>query len=301
MVSAWVCLVEMLMQIAINGLVAGSAISLLAVAFQIVYLPTRVFFVGLAGLYCLAPYLWLLMQANGMHWIICVLTSVCVASLLAVLCEWVNHAPLERKGASEGSHLISSLGIYILFVQLVIMVWGNDAQTLRKGLDATVHLGGMVLTRSQVLLAAVSWLMMAGFVAMLRVTDIGLRLRALADNPVQFALFGYNVDVHRLIAFGLAGVFGAAASLLTAYDIGFNPHRGLHAVLLAVVAVIVGGRSSFMGPIIGGIVLGVIRAQVVWHLSARWQEAATFAVLGLFLLLKPQGLFGHRVRIEAAA
>jgi branched-subunit amino acid ABC-type transport system permease component len=131
--------------------------------------------------------------------------------------------------------------------------------------------------------------------------NLGLRLRALADNPVQFALFGYNLDRHRLLAFGLAGVFATASSLVTAYDIGFDPHTGLNEVLLAVVAAIIGGRGSFMGAFVGALLLGTLRAQVVWYWSARWEEAATFALLALFLLIRPQGLLGQKYRLEAAA
>lgn len=289
------------MQIVLNGLISGLAIALLAVAFQMVYLPTRVFFVGLAGLYSLAPYLYLLGQEVCGCWDVSVMFSLIVVIALSLLFEWINHAPLTCKGASDGAQLISSLGIYIVLVQVVAMVWGNDTRTLRTGLDPTVQFFGSVLTRSQLLMAGVACILLLGFLAMLRATGIGLRLRALADNPVQFALYGYDVDVHRLIAFGLAGLFATAAALLTAYDIGFDPHTGLHAVLLAVVAVIIGGRTSFVGPIMGGVLLGLIRAQVVWHFSARWQEAVTFAVLALFLLLCPQGLFGQRTRVEASA
>nr|VFJ77890.1 MAG: amino acid/amide ABC transporter membrane protein 1, HAAT family [Candidatus Kentron sp. FW] len=286
------------MQILLNGLISGLAIALLAVAFQVVYLPTRVFFIGLAGLYALAPYVYLASEKSFAFWPISVILSTITIIFLAVAIEWANHAPLTRKRASEGAHLIASLGIYIVIVQIVAMIWGNDTQTLRTGLDFTLPLGDSILTGSQLLMLTVSCLLLAGFLLMLRVTGVGLRLRALADNPTQFALYGYNVDTHRLMAFALAGIFVTAASLLTAYDIGFDPHTGLHAVLLAVVAVIIGGRRSFVGPIVGGLLLGVIRAQVVWHLSARWQEAVTFALLALFLLLRPQGIFGHKGRVE---
>jgi branched-chain amino acid transport system permease protein len=288
------------MQIILNGLISGCAIALLAVAFQIVYLPTRVFFIGLAGLYSLTPYCLLAARNVGMPVAVGVAMAFAAMIVLSGLCEWLNHAPLARKNASDGAHLISSLGLYIIFVQLIAMIWGNNTKSLRGGLDSTIHLGGAILTGSQLLMAGVACALLLGAWTMLRVSDIGLRLRALADNPTQFALFGYNVDVYRLIAFSLAGAFAAASSLLTAYDIGFDPYTGLHAVLLAVVAVIVGGRHSFIGPAIGGLLLGVVRTQVVWHLSARWQEAVTFAVLALFLLLRPRGLFGQQTRIEAA-
>nr|VFJ46241.1 MAG: branched-chain amino acid transport system permease protein/neutral amino acid transport system permease protein [Candidatus Kentron sp. DK] len=287
------------MQIFLNGLISGLAIALLAVAFQVVYLPTRVFFVGLAGLYALVPYVYLTTQGSFGLWPLSIAISVIVIVGLAVSIEWANHAPLTRKRASEGAHLISSLGIYIVVVQIVAMLWGNDTQTLRTGLDTIFPVGDSILTQSQLILFIVASLLLVGFLIMLRITDMGLRLRALADNPIQFALYGYNIDGHRLLAFALAGIFVTAASLLTAYDIGFDPHTGLYAVLLAVVAVIIGGRTSFVGPIVGGLLLGVIRAQVVWHLSARWQEAVTFVILALFLLLRPQGLFGNRERIES--
>jgi branched-chain amino acid transport system permease protein len=296
-----VCHALLRMQILFNGVISGAAIALLAVAFQLVYLPTRVFFIGLAGLYAVAPYFVLATQKAGMHLVVGGASAVLAVVGLALLCEWLNHAPLTRKGASDGAHLISSLGVYILLVQIVAMIWGSDTKTLRVGIDSTVRLGGSVLTRSQIVIAGLATALLFGFWMLLRSTNIGLRLRALADNPMQFALFGYNIGTHRLVAFGFAGIFAAASSLLTAYDTGFDPYMGLHAVLLAVVAVIIGGRYSFAGPAIGGLFLGLIRAQVVWHLSARWQEAVTFVILALFLLVRPQGLFGHQTRVEASA
>lgn len=287
------------MQILLNGLVSGSAIALLAVAFQAVYLPTRVFFIGLAGVYAFVPYIALaVMQAGGPGWLAAVVAMLASVAL-CLLCEWANHAPLSRRRASDGAQLIASLGIYIILVQLVAMIWGNDTKTLRTGLDAVYHFAGLTLVGAQVLMATVSALLLGGFAFFLRRSTLGLRLRALSDNPVQFALFGYNIDHHRLLAFALAGVFAAASALLTSFDVGFDPHGGLHAVLLAVVAVIIGGRGSFWGPVAGAIILGLLRAAVVWHFSARWQEAATFGLLAVFLLLKPHGLSGHGTRLEA--
>jgi branched-chain amino acid transport system permease protein len=289
------------MQILLNGLISGSAIALLAVAFQMVYLPTRVFFIGLAGIYSLSPFLVFAAAKAGLPHAVGIILAVVASVLVAVACEWLSHARLARKGASDGAHLIASLGIYIVLVQVIAILWGNDTKTLRAGLDSTVHLAGSILTGSQLIMAVVTTALLLGVWAMLRASNIGLRLRALADNPTQFALFGYNVDAHRLVAFAFAGAFASASSLLTAYDIGFDPYTSLHAVLLAVVAVIIGGRHSFVGPAIGGLLLGLVRAQVVWHLSARWQEAVTFGVLALFLLVRPHGLFGQKTRIEATA
>jgi len=269
------------------------------VAFQAVYLPTRVFFIGLAGIYSVVPYLAHSVLKAGGGWWLALPVAVGGSILLALFCEWANHARLSRKNAAEGTHLVSSLGIYIILVQVAAMVWGNSTKTLRTGLDSVTRMGETTITGAQWITVAAAVILLGGFAAFLMRSNLGLRLRALADNPTMFALYGYNIDRHRLLAFGLCGFFAAGAALVTGYDIGFDPHVGLNAVLLAVVAVIIGGQGSFLGPVVGALILGLLRAQVVWHFSARWQEAATFAVLAAFLLLRPQGILGRQTRLEA--
>jgi branched-chain amino acid transport system permease protein len=134
----------------------------------------------------------------------------------------------------------------------------------------------------------------------LRYTTIGVRLRALADNPTMFALFGHDVRHYRLVAFAFAGGVASASALASAYDVGFTPHGGLHAILLAIVAVIIGGRSSFVGPVVGALVVGAVRALVCYS-AAQWQDGATFALLALFLLLRPRGILARVTRVEATS
>jgi branched-chain amino acid transport system permease protein len=287
------------MQILVNGIITGLTIAVLALAFIVVYLPTQVFHVALGGIYVLVPFVtWAGIQAK-IPWSLSVLLAILTTLAVSLLCERFNHRPLERKGAGSGVHLVSSLGIYIILVQIVALIWGNETKVLRTGLDGVVKFGAIVLTNAQLGAAMISVVTLAIFYLWLHYSQLGLQFRALADNPKEFALRGYNVHRLRLLAFGISGLLGAVSSLLVAYDIGFDPNGGLSAVLLAVVAAIIGGRQSFLGPILGGILLGVIRSEVVWFLSARWQEAVTFLILALFLFLRPNGILGAKVRLEA--
>ena len=286
------------MQIFLNGLISGLTIAVLALGFTVVYLPTRVFHVALGAIYTLVPFItWSLLKT--MPWWIAIALAIVCGGLTSLLCEWLNHRWLERKQAASGTHLVSSLGIYILVTQMVALVWGNETKVLRQGLDNVIKWGDVVLTYAQLIAAGVALLLMGGFYLWLKFSDVGLQFRALADNPKELALRGYNIYRLRTIAFGISGVLGAIASLLVSYDIGFDPNGGLAAVLLAVVAVIIGGRQSFFGAVLGGILLGVVRSEVVWFLSARWQEAVTFALLAVFLYIRPNGLLGTQTRLEA--
>ena len=113
------------------------------------------------------------------------------------------------------------------------------------------------------------------------------------------ALRGYNIRRLRVFAFAVSGFLAAESAVLVAYDVGFDPHGGIHALTLAIVAVIIGGRQTFIGPLLGSLLLGLVRAQVVWNLSARWQDAVTFILLAGFLLLRPEGLLNPQGRVEA--
>lgn len=287
------------MQILANGIITGLTIAVLALAFTVVYLPTRVFHIALGGVYTLTPFLaWAILQSKSPS-ILAVLLAVFGSIGFSLLCELLNHSLLENKRAASGTHLVSSLGIYIILVQTVAMIWGNETKVLRMGLDGVVKMGGVVLTYAQLLAALVSLIILIIFYGWLRFSRLGLQFRALADNPKEFALQGYNVFRLRLLAFGISGFLGAVASLLVAYDIGFDPNGGLTAVLLAVVSVIIGGRQSFFGSVLGGILLGVLRSEVVWFWGSRWQEAVTFLILALFLFLRPNGLLGTFRRLES--
>ena len=289
------------MQVVINGLITGLVTALLAAAFSAVYLPTRVFHLALAGIYVAVPYVAWYGSQKGLPFAVAVSLAICFGILASFLCEILNHRPLNRKGASDGAHLIASLGVSIIFIQAVALIFGNETKVLRTEVDSTFHFIDATLTRTQIVAAITSAMLLAGYVMWLRLTGLGLTLRALADNPVEVALRGYDVFRLRLVAFGISGALGSVAALLTAYDLGFDPNGGLGPLLLAIVAVIIGGRRSFIGSIIGGIILGLARNSVAWHWSAKWQDAVTFLLMAISLLLLPNGLLGRKVRLETDA
>lgn len=289
------------MQILVNGFASGLGIAMLAIAFTSVYLPTKVFHVGLGAVYSLVPYVgWASLQA-GCSWPLAIIFSIISGVVLSVLCEILNHGPLENQKASAGAHLISSLGIYIVVVQSIAMIWGNQSKVLFTDIGSTITLGDIFITWSQLLIICIGLFSISAYLLWIKFSKLGLKFRALANNPNQFALLGFNIRYLRLSAFMVSGVMCSIASLLTATDIGFDSQSGLSIVLLAVTAMIVGGQQVYLGAVLGGVMMGLIRAQVVWFFSAKWQDAVTFIVLALVLVLRPYGLLGRKERLEAGS
>lgn len=287
------------MQILVNGIISGLSIALMALAFNVIYLPTRIFYVALGGLFSITPYIYWESMRQGSPWYLGIFLSLLGTILLSAFYELINHGPLERRKASLGTHLVSSLGFYIITVQAIVLIWGNETKSFREGLDLVLHFGMITLTLSQLLTFVISIILLIFFHLWLKFTKYGLKFRALSDNPVEFVLRGYNVNKVRYLSFGISGLLCATSSLLASNDIGFEPYGGLMPFLYAVVATIIGGRKSLLGPVLGGIMLGILRTGAVWFLTERWQEALTFILLALFLFVRPYGLIGRKARLES--
>lgn len=288
------------MQIFLNGLLQGILFGAIGVAFALVYRTTKVFHLALGGCLAMAPYLVLAGVYLGMPVLLATAVAVGITALIGIAIEESIHWPLERKRAPSEVHLIASLGAYLILVQCIALIWGNETRILRAGLDATWSWGEITLAQAQVLGPVVALIAVVALLAWLAGSSRGIELRALADNPILTALLGRNVRALRRWVFALSGALAAVAALSQAWDVGFDPHIGLKAVLLGMVAMIIGGTRSYIGPFIGGLLLGVLRAEVVWFGSARWEEAVTFALLALFLFFRPQGIFARQTRMESA-
>lgn len=289
------------MQILVKGLLQGVLFGAIGVAFALVYRTTKVFHIALGGCLALAPYLALAALGVGSPPWLAVLLAITMAMAIGILIEEIIHWPLTRKRAPSEVHLIASLGAYLILVQSIVLIWGNETRILRTDLDAIWIIGNINLSQAQVFGMALTLLATLGLFVWLSRANRGIEFRALADNPVLVALLGRNVRSLRRWVFGVSSALVATAALARAWDVGFDPYIGINAVLLGMVAMIIGGVGSYVGPLVGGILLGVLRAEVVWFGSARWEEPVTFLLLALFLFLRPQGLFARQVRLEESA
>lgn len=291
-----------MIQSLVNGLIEGLLLAAVGVAFSLVYATTRVFHIALGAIYAMAPYVLLAALRFGLPWYAGAGGAIAAAVGLGFAAEAIVHWPLERRRAPAEVHFISSLGAFLVIGQIVVLIWGNDAQILYTGVDTVYEVAGLRATAGQLIGAIVAATALAGTFAWMRWSDVGLQFRALASNPALLATLGRDIRRLRWAVFGLSGALAALVALATARDVGFDPNVGMHTVLLGVAATIVGGRGSFAGAAVAGLLLGVLRAQIAWHASARWEDAATFLLLAGFLLLFPGGLrslaAGRATRLE---
>jgi branched-chain amino acid transport system permease protein len=217
---------------------------------------------------------------------------------LGILIEVLIYKPLNNKQAPLAIFMISSIGINILFENLIAMIWGNETKILRPGVEKTYAFGPIILNRIQLSQVAVFLFFSTSLLIFLKYHKMGKIIRATADNAALTMVMGADVNRIRLIVFGLGSFLAGISSILIALDVGVDPHVGFNAVLCGAVATIVGGIGIFGGAIVGAFVLGIAQSLVIWQASARWEQAITFVILVFFLLFRPQGLLGQKKRQE---
>ncbi|HVJ98956.1 MAG TPA: urea ABC transporter permease subunit UrtB, partial [Acidimicrobiia bacterium] len=137
---------------------------------------------------------------------------------------------------------------------------------------------------------------LAGLYAMLKYSSFGRQIRATVQNRELAETAGVSTrNVDRITFFagsGLAGVGGVAIALIS----GTNPNLGLTYIIPAFLVVVAGGVGQLKGTVIAAFVVGIVTAFFTDWTSGSWAQVLTFALVVIFLQVRPQGLFTVRTR-----
>jgi len=286
-------------QLLANGLVNGCGYALVALGFAFVYNTTRIFHFAHGAVYALAAYVFYSFFVQwGFPLVLAVGATLLLIAAFGVLIDELIHAPLDERGTSMLIHLLSSIGLYTVVVNVIALLYGNQTKVLSSGVGTTYSFGGVTLVRIQVVTVITAVVVLGAVFVVLWKTRLGKMLRAMRDDPELVAVMGVNPSTLRRTVFALGSGLAAVAAILLGLDVGIDPRIGMSAILNGAVAVIIGGMGKFEGAVLGGLLIGLLQALVVWQASAQWQDAITFVVLILFLLFRPQGILGEKGRVE---
>ena len=289
----------MALQFIINGLIVGSVYALVALGFSLIYHTTNVFHIAHGAIYTAGAYLlYLFYFLFGIPFIVSLLLALICTVGLGILIDGIVYHPILKSRPNPLIAFISSLGVYIILVNLIALLFGNETKILLPGVEPTFSFASLIVTRIQVIQLLVSLLLIGGVFLLLWKSKLGYIIRGLADNQELMSILGLKVDTVRRAVVGLGSALAGLAAVLVALDIGIAPYAGMEILLIAAVATIIGGVGSYHGAVLGAVVLGVVQNLVVWQASARWQSAVTFLILLLVLLIKPQGLLSRQRRVE---
>lgn len=284
-------------QLCVNALVAGSIYSLVGVGFSLVYQVQR-FFHFTHGLTCAAgAYVAFSVCQLSANIPIAILAGICAAGVLGALLEMCMIAPIRKRNGSALVLLLASIGAYLVGQNLISIGFGDDLKTLSSGrIRAGLLIFGARITIDQIGVIVASITAIVGVALLLKLTNSGRYIRAVANDEQLARTLGLNVDRVRLLVMVTGSALAGLAGTLFALDQDIVPTMGMKLLLMGVVAMVVGGRTSVLGAAAGGIIIGVAQNICAIWLPLVWQDSVVFGILVLFLLIRPYGLVGHTVR-----
>ena len=284
----------MVLQIIVNGLMAGFIYALVAVGLTLTWGVMDVinFSHGeflLWGMYA-AFGLWSLFSLDPV-----IALPVCVA-LVFILGLVTYFGIIKRVLNAPGlTALLATFGLSMVLKNLAQFFFTANYKNVTDTIfdSGTIRIGSLFIIRHDYLAAAVGSLVLTLLVILfINKTKTGIAIKATSISRETAQLMGINTDKVFAITFGLSGAcVGAAAALMASFT-PITPDSCAFYSVLAFVIVALGGFGNIRGAMLAGLLVGLIEALGGYKLGTEWKYAVVFALYLVVMQIRPRGLFG---------
>jgi len=281
----------------LNALSLGSEYALLALGLAIVFSMMRLVnfahgdIIGIGGY---SMYL-MLMIGIGSPWMI-IPISILAAVAGAVLFERVAFRPVRHAPVTTG--LLTAFGVSIIMqtIFLLFVSAKHNPVPVLGFLNQIIHVGSFTIQTLQILEFGITILSIGALLIFLKYNVIGIAMRAAVLEFSTVRLMGIRANRVIATAFAISGFLaGVAAVFIVARSGAITPHMGFLPVLKAFIACVVGGFGSLPGAVVGGLLIGITEVGILITLPQEYgglKDAVVFSLIGLILVLRPQGIMG---------
>jgi branched-chain amino acid transport system permease protein len=286
-----------LLEVVIGGLLTGVMYSLVALGFVLIYKASGVFNFA-QGVMVLFAALTFVGQINlGLPVWLAFVTTIAVMVALAFVIERVVLRPLVNQ--EPIILFMATIGITFFLTGFGQLVWGSDIKVLDIGIPKDpIIIGGILINEFDLVAAAVAGILVAGLAMFFQKTSVGRALRAVADDHQAALSVGIPLKTIWVVVWSVAGIVGLVTGIMWGSNLGVQFSLSLIA-LKALPVLILGGFTSIPGAIVGGLIVGAGEkvAEVFWGpaFGGAIEDWFAYMLALIFLLFRPQGLFGERI------
>lgn len=274
------------------GIAAGAVIALGAVGFTVQFGISNVLNITYGALMTLAAYLGYALLAVGLGIWAALVTAAIGIALASALFNRLLIAPLLRRGSGFVGVVIVTVSAGIIIQYCIVAIAGPDTVSYGQQGGSTVRGAGFVFTTTQLIIIAMTVVLMVVLHLLLTRTQLGQAMRATSANPVVARSCGIRtdriIDLTWLISGALCGAAGVALAITT---VTFDFTLGPTFLIYMIAAAVLGGIGQPYGAMLGGLVVGVGTQVAAAYSSPAYQDVYAFGLLILMLLIRPRGLF----------
>lgn len=281
-----------IINILINGLVFGMTYALIAVGFSLVFGVAKILNMAHTGFYMIAGFLiFIAVKVFSLSLLPSAVLAVLITGVLGIMSYKLC---FDRIKEHQTAVLIVSVGLVMLFQEVLLLIFGGDYKGIPPIMVGFVNVADVKVTDQSFLVIIVSIITLVGLWVMLSKTNLGISIRAVAEDMEVANLMGINVGRICTIIVGISAVLAGIAGVVTAPIFMVHPLMWLHPLIIVLAAVILGGLGSVKGSLIASIIMGYAETSVIYLVpkGAYLGGAVSLSVMVIILLIRPEGLFG---------
>lgn len=286
---------QQLIQLIVSGFAVGSVYALVGLAFILVNEATGVvnFATGqFVTIGCFVAVTTVIQM--GLPLFLAYPAALLAMAVFGIVFYAIVFRPLQDR--SVVTVIIGTVMIGIVIQNGALMTWGSVPFRPRSPFGRqVVDVFGAAISAHALFVIAVAFLLIGLLYGLIYRTSIGARMRAVAQDRDAARLMGIGVGRLFVLTWVIAGVLTGAAGILVGPMWFADVNMGDPIALKAFAAIIIGGFSSVPGAIVGGILVGLAEMFGAAYISSAYKDGLVFLVMILFLLVRPQGIFGERI------
>ncbi len=285
------------MQSILDGLVTGSTYALVGLGFSLVFGALRVLNMAHMDLYMWGAFSgFVAISALSNSVVVSILAGLLGGGLLGIAIQkaFLQWLPFDTLAAP----FIGTIGLGIFLQNAAVWVFG-PRQRLFPGLVGSEYyqVGGLQISGVQIIILVTMVLLGLGLTALLEWTWMGKAIKATSENAEVAGTLGVNVPLVMLVTVGIGSALGGASGVLVGMLYGaVLPFMGFVIAVKVLAVIVVGGLGNLPGAVMAGLLLGVVEALATRLGLSAIRDGVAFALLFTFLLFRPQGLLGERIR-----
>jgi branched-chain amino acid transport system permease protein len=286
-----------LADLVVSAVLLAGLYATMAYGLGLIYGVLRVVNLAHGGVIMAGAYLgWILFDRLGVDPYLAIPAVLVVGFALGVAMYRVLVRRLPRGAAGGPASLLLLFGVWLVLRNIAYLVFTGDDQVIRTAYSSrSLAILGTHVSLTRLVVLAIGLMIAVGLHLLLRRTLLGRAIRAVAQNADSCTLVGIDVERIYTLTFGIGTALAGVAGVLFATIYSFNPASGSSELLKSFVVVVLGGLGSMFGVVLAALVVAAAEVFAVLVLPSYLTSAVGFLLLVLVLVLRPGGLFGHRV------
>ncbi len=281
------------------GLITASVLALASVGLTLQFGVTNFVNFAYGEMLTIGAYLaYVFNRVFSMNIWLAMLFAALLTAIISVLINLFVIQPFAKRKAPLIILLVVTIGLSLFLENGVQAIWGPSFKQYTTEPGASLHFGPLIFTQQQLVIIAISIVVLIGIHFMLKYSKIGKAMRAMSDNMELARVSGVPTKKITNFAWLISGFMAGLAGVVLAINVNnFTPALGSMFLFVIFAAVILGGIGRPYGAMLGALIIGVAMEVSATFMDSAYKTVIAFAILVLLLLFKPEGILPSRGRV----